>query len=141
MSEVYIYGLVDPRSEDVRYIGQTVNPLTRLRHHRSCYQPGPKGDWIADMRACGLKPDMTILEETKYDLAYEREQHWVNHFRQTGKLLNSEQNLVAVHNNKIIALLDDETMKAVVEMSDKTGRSRASIVREAVVLFVRGFQQ
>lgn len=61
----YIYGLVDPRTRGVRYVGQTVSPEQRYSQHVSSTENTPKGVWIQELRSVGLKPDFIILDTTE----------------------------------------------------------------------------
>lgn len=75
MDTVYIYSLSDPRTLKIRYVGQTCNLKTRVYIHM--YKPsGNMKEWINDLKANGLKPIVTILEETDYSGANEAEGNW-----------------------------------------------------------------
>jgi hypothetical protein len=83
MSPYSVYALIDPRDNQVRYIGQTRNPKSRLNDHL-CVPSGTreKIDWIQELRMQGLKPQMTIIEDgLTYQESLEREQHWIQHYR------------------------------------------------------------
>lgn len=75
----YIYALVDPRTNEVCYVGQTVlEPKARLSNHLS--RPGNKMmfEWIADLEINGLRPTITILErDVDTALLGSRERHWM----------------------------------------------------------------
>lgn len=58
-----IYALVDPRTDEVRYVGCTVDPAHRLRGHRSYGRRGIKTHaWIAELEALGLQVKIRILK-------------------------------------------------------------------------------
>lgn len=62
----YIYGLRDPDSKELRYIGATHNPKCRAACHNSAARMGlevPVSKWIADLEAQGKAPVMEILCE------------------------------------------------------------------------------
>lgn len=68
----YIYELIDPRTGETRYIGQTRNPTSRLANHISDALPDPKRAWIAELLDGGLRPEMRVLYETSSPLVDER---------------------------------------------------------------------
>jgi len=76
---IYIYALVDPRNEDVRYIGKTGNLEKRLRAHLRAdpSEKSPlKNAWINQLKSLGLKPKQQILEQCSVDNWQERERYW-----------------------------------------------------------------
>lgn len=91
-SLTWIYGLVDPRDGQVRYIGMTTKTLeARLAGHlnESHYRPKlcyHKSHWIRQLVALGLSPGIQLLEEVLVDddwrtaeirwIAYGRSQGW-----------------------------------------------------------------
>lgn len=86
----YIYALVDPRDDAVRYVGATTNPKKRYAEHmyennrREIY----KHRWVTKLRADGLRPQMIILEENPIDWA-EAERRWIAHYRAAGARLTN----------------------------------------------------
>ncbi len=78
---VSIYGLRDPRDGVIRYVGRTANdPRQRLRQHT-----GSAGvlrwmrlsEWILELRAAGVRPEIVVLEEVAADVAGAAEQRWI----------------------------------------------------------------
>lgn len=62
---IYIYGLFCPLTDDLRYIGKSVDPEGRLRRHLDAARK-PKNynqRWIASLIRQGLKPVMSVLLE------------------------------------------------------------------------------
>lgn len=62
----YIYGLVDPRNQAIRYIGKSVNPKARFAAHLTQYslkQRSHKNNWINGLLKLGLKPELEIIDE------------------------------------------------------------------------------
>ncbi len=62
-----IYGLVDPRTQAVRYVGKSTSGLRRPKEHSApSLLEGVrthKANWIRTLRAQGLRPTITVLEE------------------------------------------------------------------------------
>jgi hypothetical protein len=88
---VYIYALIDPDSEDIRYIGKAANIDKRLSEHcadRSGFQT-EKDLWIAELRAQGKKPSVKVVETCDKETWRDRERVWIAHYREQGlDLLN-----------------------------------------------------
>lgn len=63
-----VYGLVDPRDGRVRYVGSSKRPAIRYRSHLS---GGDKctGEWVAELKALGLRPDLRLLTDPVTDWA------------------------------------------------------------------------
>lgn len=88
-----IYSLVDPITKEVRYIGQTKQKLTaRLNGHiqdgRSFRYNIPKCEWVADLINQDLLPLIIELECVKNKDADQKEDYWINYYRQNNDLLN-----------------------------------------------------
>jgi len=85
----YIYGLVDPRTNQVRYVGKANNPEERLKGHlRECRRKLPVYAWIRKLGKLGLSPELRILKKC---LKTEREEHEINmiaEYRSKGNMLN-----------------------------------------------------
>lgn len=62
---IYIYGLVDPRTDEVRYIGKTNNPKRRLQCHidraRQRVSNNHKNNWIRKLLSLGMRPQIKVL--------------------------------------------------------------------------------
>lgn len=67
MENVYIYGLVDPRNNQVRYIGKANNPKNRYKNHYNSARDKNthKRNWISNIRKDGLRPELIIIDEVK----------------------------------------------------------------------------
>lgn len=89
---VYIYSLSDPRTEQVRYIGKTVNMKARFTKHMLGQGANPeKNKWIAELKDLGLRPVMQALELTTTEQWPERECYWIKYGREQGwELLNAD---------------------------------------------------
>lgn len=88
-----IYGLADPRTGHLRYVGKTSgDPHVRLLAHMNDVRRGrtfiPRHKWIAELLSLGLEPQMFEIERSE-DWR-EAEQFWIGYFRFIGcELLNA----------------------------------------------------
>jgi len=73
----WIYGLVDPDSGQVCYVGKSVHPMVRWREHLSDKDNSLKVAWLKELDADGIQPDLRILEETTVEMGSEAEKRWV----------------------------------------------------------------
>lgn len=90
--KIFIYKLIDPETEEVRYIGKTNNPRTRLNNH-ICHSKKNRGkrhvvNWICSLLNKGLKPKLQVIEECKINDWKERETFWISHFKQNSDITN-----------------------------------------------------
>lgn len=86
----YIYGLVDPRTGKIRYVGKSVDPAYRFQRHIRYELRGEshKVHWIKQLVAVGLTPELTVLEEVKDSLWQESECFWIAKLNKDGGLTN-----------------------------------------------------
>ncbi len=80
-----IYGLVDPRTLLVRYVGMSSRGLIRAREHSyTCKARGTHKDaWINSLRTLRLDYTIVVLEENPADLA-DAERFWIAFGRACG---------------------------------------------------------
>lgn len=87
MPRFLIYGLVDPRTLLIRYVGLSSDGLRRPAKHR---EPRPlrernyKTGWIKSLLAAGLDYTIVVLEETSPDALADAERFWIAHGRACG---------------------------------------------------------
>lgn len=92
MQAVYIYGLYDPRNNELRYIGKSKNPKQRFFEHINTIKNGEvssKADWIRELIDKGYIPLLKTLEKTDEFGWEEAEKRWIAESRIKGlNLLN-----------------------------------------------------
>jgi len=88
---MFIYGLVDPKTNIIRYIGKTKNPLYRLKQHlypSSLRGISHKNYWIKSLLKNNCKPILIIIEEVTDIESSNREIYWID-FYKSNNLVNS----------------------------------------------------
>lgn len=80
----FIYALVDPETQEIRYIGKANNPRKRFNKHLRQTDDTYKQRWIHGLQSRNLKPLMQIIEEIPVDLWQERERYWIDFYRAQG---------------------------------------------------------
>lgn len=86
---VLVYGLVDPRDNTVRYIGQTTTPENRFNLHYASPVNDKMAEWFKDvMDATGGKVWMRSIARASFEDAGQAERYWIAFYRSVGILLN-----------------------------------------------------
>lgn len=99
----YIYALIDPRDNTVRYIGMTKDVYFRLRQHvKDGSRLDNKRVWINKLEQLGLSPELEILETIEVEpdksedievIAQRREKFWIQEFLKSGAALLNVSNV------------------------------------------------
>jgi hypothetical protein len=86
-SQKFVYALIDAETKIVRYVGCASNPRQRVGQHLweairldpDPYANSAKYEWLAGLRARGLRPEVLILEEIPPGVRWvDRETYWIN---------------------------------------------------------------
>lgn len=89
-SRFLIYGLIDPRDGQLRYVGKSCSGMKRPRAHMGgavmAREAGTHvGHWIRRLRAENLEPGIEVLEEHEAaQTLLEAERHFIAYFRFVG---------------------------------------------------------
>lgn len=108
-----IYKLIDPETNEVRYIGLTFNTLKqRLKSHYSEKSKSHKSNWVQKLRSKGLKPIIESIESniSSYDEVCNKEIYYINKYKSEGHRLTN----MASGGNKN-KKMSDETRKKMSE--------------------------
>lgn len=64
MKQVYIYALIDPRNNQIRYVGKANNPYERYKNHFNSARDKNthKRNWINNVRKDGFRPELLIID-------------------------------------------------------------------------------
>lgn len=82
---VYIYILIDPRNETVRYVGRSYNLKKRLSQHNSIWLPKTKKEkWLCKLKSLGLSAEIECIHTTdEFEWVF-WETHYISLFKSYG---------------------------------------------------------
>lgn len=92
--QLLIYGLKDPRTDEIRYIGKSSKGLLRPESHRKpsklAMDDTHKARWIKELHALGLMYVVEVLEYVKeHRLLNDAERYWIREARTHGWCLTN----------------------------------------------------
>ncbi len=87
-----IYRLVDPRYDEVRYVGASINIKQRKAQLKQSQFYGKRiYEWVRELRECGTAPRFEIIEECSPQRVNEREHYWIGYYLKCRqRLLNTD---------------------------------------------------
>lgn len=106
--EIYIYTLEHPITNEVRYVGKTINIKRRYKQHLYEKRPSHKASWIKSLRKENLKPIIKIIEICTIDNWIDREIYWISVF-------DNLTNIRSGGGTNIVHTTKDETRKKLSE--------------------------
>lgn len=81
----FIYALVDPRTDEIRYIGKSIRPKERLWNHCNEKSVTWRTNWIREVLSSGHRPQLRILEELAVGTDWqESERQWIAKGKELG---------------------------------------------------------
>ena len=89
---IYIYGIIDPRYNSIRYIGKSANPKRRMWEHIRDAKNGVhtyKHKWLKLLLENGIEPKLIILEVTDEENWQEVERQWIAKYSEVGSNLTN----------------------------------------------------
>jgi len=89
---IFIYGLIDPTTNQLRYIGKSLNPKVRLRRHIADINlhDSHKDRWLKKLIKNNFKPELIIVDEVLPNEWQFWEIHYIEYFKFIGcSLTNS----------------------------------------------------
>jgi hypothetical protein len=126
--DVSIYGLVDPRTGVVRYVGRSVDVAQRVRDHVGDRRDGSaRGEWLSELVAEGLRPGVVVFETVAAEDGPVAEQRWMDAH-------DSLLNLVAARSSTRVfsVRLPLEMVEWIDSYAAARGWSRTDVMRTAL---------
>lgn len=93
-SQFLIYGLVDPRNSQLRYIGQSSTSLDRPSRHWRTKRFREANDhchcWVRNVLSSGQKPSIVVIQVfDDFEILNDAEIFWIAYFRKAGHRLTN----------------------------------------------------
>ena len=86
ITKTFIYALIDPRDNRVRYVGKANDPKKRFIQHcqpsRQSRGNYPVNRWAAKLKSLDLKPRLEILECVEFKDWEQSESKWILYYRE-----------------------------------------------------------
>jgi len=104
MGKVKIYSLICPRTNEIKYIGKTIQSLSkRLKNHMHPTQKDGsyRANWIRELKEDSLKPSIQLIEECEETIWEEREMYWIGFYSNLFTLVNYTKGGNGGHHVKI----------------------------------------
>ena len=81
----FIYCLVDPETDEIRYIGKSIRPEERLMNHMNERSRCHRTHWLQSLKRRGLRPIQIILEIIDGGWPWqESERYWIAYGKRAG---------------------------------------------------------
>jgi hypothetical protein len=126
--EVKIYVLKNPETNEVQYVGRSVDPNGRYRVHIhlavKTKHKNKKDAWICGLLNKNLRPMMEIIDVVSQDKAIEKEKFWIEELRKICDLKNSRD---YIENNY---LFSEESRKKMSDAAKRTCNRRGTTTSE-----------
>lgn len=92
LPHTFIYGLADPLSKKIHYVGKSDHPNKRLTQHLKDGKSKrtKKARWIRSLTSRRLTPDLVILEEVATSKWADAERRWIRTLRKSGHPLTNQ---------------------------------------------------
>lgn len=86
MDVIFIYGLIDPIKNDLRYVGKSVNPNNRYRKHlqESKNKITYKDKWVNKLLQDNLRPELIIIDVVSEENWEFWEKFYISYFKYIG---------------------------------------------------------
>ena len=86
---MFIYVLVDPRTNKIRYVGRAVNTKNRLKGHMHGKDGKHTRNWIEQLKRKGMKPRLLVVEIVSDENWRDAERKWIAYYRANGTRLTN----------------------------------------------------
>lgn len=137
MKEIFIYGLKDPLTDEIRYVGKTTKLNRRYNAHITCSKNRKLHSslWIKSLIDKNVKPELFLIEIVNENNWAEREKYWIAFYREHFDLTNiteggdtNSARLGKKNSPEHIARCIASRKGISIKQSDKDGKRKAAII-------------
>jgi hypothetical protein len=133
-----IYALIDPRTDLVRYVGQTRDVAGRFSQHLHGDETDGRRDWVLELRTLRLTPKITPLETCDYADVLEREAHWIRvYVAKSADLLNRRKPTGRMDGRRLVIRMSPEERAEWAAAAARAGLTETEAVRVAMAAWLR----
>ena len=101
-TQYLIYGLIDPRDNQMRYVGATKNIYKRLSRHMAGNKSNvDRVSWLESLKSENLVPSVFDIDEVDEREWEEAERFWIEYYQHLG-MPSSESSALSSVSNSII---------------------------------------
>jgi len=132
---IFVYGLCDPRTDELRYVGKSPYPEARVAGHIGEARSGTRGTnelkdaWILGLLDNGLYPSVFVIEETNDAEWKECERFWISYFKFVGCDLLNVRGVRKVIYRRTQRISDEEAQRRRQEYEEEEIRQMMDKVR------------
>ena len=108
---VVIYGLIDPNTKELRYVGKTDCLRARIKGHYSSQELNDgkdKSNWLLSLVNNGQRAEIIIIEDNVIDNYKEAERYWIQYFQAQGAKLTNQMSMSRELKISLLPDLEDE---------------------------------
>lgn len=94
-----VYALIDPRNQEPKYVGATINPDQRIYGLKSAPPNRRLSKWFDELESNGLEPEFAVLERAAKSRLSELETRVIKEFDDLYDLFNVQKSSSSDHSN------------------------------------------
>jgi hypothetical protein len=133
----YIYTLSHPITNEVRYVGVTINPKRRYKQHLYDKRTSHKANWVQQLRKEKLKPIMNIIEECNKTNWQEQEIFWIIQYNNLTNILKGggeyERTITDETKKKISKSLSGRNLNNTHKENIRKSQKKRSIIIDEII--------
>lgn len=114
MERIYIYALIDPHTNKIRYVGKTNNIKHRYKQHRypKKNDTTKRANWLRELKSEGLQPIIKVIDVTDETLWSDMEKQYIREYSHLDLLNATEGGQDGKHSLEVKKKIGEGVSKA-----------------------------